>query len=372
MEMRIRSWLVGLILVTLLIFAAAPIVYPQDSPAAAVILEQSSVFSNVYNRVSPSVVAINVVAQRQNPIRQGQGGEMMGSGSGFVIDTEGHIVTNNHVVDGATSIEVNFFDGTLARAEVVGVDPDSDIAVIQVSVPTEKLSPIVWGDSDSLSIGETVLAIGSPFGQRWTLTSGIVSALDRTIHGLANFSIGGVIQTDASINPGNSGGPLLDLEGRVIGVNSQIATASGSSAGIGFAVPSNLTRKVSQSLIENGSVSYSYLGISGGDITLPIIEAFQLPIDTQGVVVADVPAGSPAALAGLHSPSGLNANNARQAPSTVDIITAIDGQQLQGMNSLISYLAKQTQPGDDVTLSILRDGNNRVDILVHLAPRPQQ
>jgi 2-alkenal reductase len=368
--MRKLNWLVGLVLVTLLIFTLTPIVHPQDS-GAAVAIAQSGVFTDVYNHVSPSVVAINVVAQSQNPNLQRQGGEIMGSGSGFVIDTNGDIVTNNHVVDGATSIEVNFFDGTLARAEVVGVDPDSDIAVIKVDVPAEKLSPITWGDSDSLSIGQPVLAIGSPFGQRWTLTSGIVSALDRTIHGLTNFSIGGVIQTDASINPGNSGGPLLDLDGRVIGVNSQIASASGSSAGIGFAIPGNLTRKVSQILIENGSVSYSYLGIGGGDVTLSLIEAFKLPNDTQGVVIEEVTPGSPAALAGLHSPTGLATATPLQAPTTVDIITAINGQPLHGIGSLISYLAKQTKPGDEVTLSVLRDGANQLDLPVHLVARPQ-
>ena len=191
-------------------------------------------------------------------------GQFSASGTGFVIDTDGHIVTNNHVVDGADLIEVNFHDGTILEGTVVGLDPDSDIAVLKVDRPASELQPVTFGDSDSLFIGETTLAIGSPFGQRWTLTTGIVSALGRTIQGLDQYSVGSVIQTDAAINPGNSGGPLLDLDGEVVGMNSQIASQSRSNAGIAFSIPSNLVKRVAQQLIDNGQVNYSYLGISSG------------------------------------------------------------------------------------------------------------
>jgi S1-C subfamily serine protease len=366
--MSTRRWLIAAILVFVTVLAVVPIATTQDTLQTE--LAQTGIFTEVYNRVSPSVVAINVVAQRAAAPGFGQGGEVRGSGSGFVIDTEGHIVTNNHVVEGATRIEVNFFDGTLAHAEVVGLDPDSDLAVLDVDLPADRLYPVEWGNSDELVIGQPVLAIGSPFGQRWTLTSGIVSAVDRTIQGLTNFSIGGVIQTDTSINPGNSGGPLLDLQGRVIGVNSQIISESGSSAGVGFAIPSNLTRKVSQSLIEDGYVSYSYLGISGGDVTLSLIDTLELTNNTRGVVVADVTPGSPAARAGLRAPAAFETVEGAQVPTSVDIITAIDGQPLSGIGALVSYLAKHTEPGDSITLSVLRNGTEQLDLTARLTPRP--
>jgi 2-alkenal reductase len=365
-----RHWLIAGILAMTILLVAVPAALPQDTAAPEAVLVQSGIFTDVYNRVSPSVVAISVVARGPNTGVLGQDNQVVGGGSGFVIDTEGHIVTNNHVVDGATQIEVNFLDGTLARAEVIGLDPDSDLAVLKVDLPAERLFPIAWGNSDELVIGQPVLAIGSPFGERWTLTSGIISALDRTIQGLTTFSIGGVIQTDASINPGNSGGPLLDLQVRVIGVNSQIISASRSSSGIGFAIPSNLTQRVSQDLIDNGFVSYSYLGISGGDVSLAMIEAFELPNDTRGVVVGDVTPGGPAARAGLQNPGEPEAVNGQQIPTTVDIITSINGEPMTGIASLITYLAKNTQPGDTVTLSVLRNGTEQLELEAHLTPRP--
>ncbi len=365
----------NLFIMVFMLLAAALTVIPvaqlQETATTEAALAQSGVYTDVYNAVSPSVVAINVIATSSEAGLPGQGNAVQGSGSGFVIDTEGHIITNNHVVDGATRIEVNFLDGTLARAEVVGLDPDSDLAVLKVDVPAETLQPVAWGNSDEIVIGEPVIAIGSPFGQRWTLTSGIVSAVDRTIQGLSNFSIGGVIQTDASINPGNSGGPLLDLEGRVIGVNSQIISGTGSSAGVGFAIPSNLTQKVSQTLIEDGFVSYSYLGISGSDVTLSLIEALNLPNDTRGVVVGDVAPGGPAARGGLQNPGSETVDiDGLEVPTEIDIITAINGTPLNGMGALISYLARETAPGDNITLSVLRNGSEQLDLTVRLTPRP--
>ena len=362
--------LMFMILLVGLVFT--PLVAPQDTavPGADALLVNGELLHDVYERVSPSVVAINVLAESSQPMFSGENGIIAGSGSGFVIDQEGHIITNNHVVENATRIEVNFRDGTLARAEVVGLDPDSDLAVLQVDVPADRLQPVEFGDSNTLEVGQPVLAIGSPFGQRWTLTSGIVSAIDRTIQGLTNFSIGGVIQTDAPINPGNSGGPLLDLNGRVIGVNSQIVSGTGSNSGVGFAIPSNLTQKVGQALIEDGFVNYSFLGITGGDVNLALIETLELPNDTRGIVVGDVTSDGPADRAGLESADDFEDVDGFQVPTSVDIITAIDGVPLSGMGELVSYLARETEPSDTVTLSVLRDGLEQMDVSVNLTPRP--
>jgi 2-alkenal reductase len=272
------------------------------------------------------------------------GSQFQAAGTGFVIDQQGHIVTNDHVVDSTSTIEVNFLDGMIVKAEVVGVDRDSDLAVIKVDVPANELKPITFGDSDSLFIGETTLAIGSPFNQRWTLTTGIVSALDRTISGQTNYSVGSAIQTDAAINPGNSGGPLLNLQGEVIGVNSQILSQSNSSSGVGFAIPSNLVKRVSDEIINTGKVEYSYLGISAASgIDLSLIEALKVPNNTQGVVVGDVQENGPAAAAGL-KPATVSGNGRFSEPTSADIITAIDGQKITDMSGLVSYLANNTNP----------------------------
>ncbi|GIK30046.1 MAG: trypsin-like peptidase domain-containing protein [Chloroflexi bacterium] len=316
-------------------------------------------YADVYNRVSPSVVAISVLSRTS-----------AGSGSGFVIDKDGHIVTNFHVVDGATAIEVNFLDGTITRAEIVGTDLNSDLAVIRVSdVPADRLFPVTFGSSDELVPGQQVLAIGSPFSQRWTMTAGIVSALDRAISGFTQFQIGGVIQTDAPINPGNSGGPLLNLNGEVVGVNSQISSETRSNSGIGFAVPSDLTRRVAAELIETGTVNYSYIGIQGRDLRLTDAEALGLANNVRGVVVTAVFRDGPAAAADLR-PATLLQNN-REDISAADIIVGINGEHLLGFDTLISYLAKYTVPGDTITLNVLR-GGQPVDVPVTLAPRPAQ
>ncbi len=312
--------------------------------AANPVTESERYFSQIYGQVSPSVVSINVQGV------SAQLGQFSGSGTGFVIDTAGHIVTNNHVVDGADNIEVNFFDGTIVRGSVVGVDPDSDLAVLSVDMPQDRLHPITFGDSNNLFVGETTLAIGSPFGERWTLTTGIISALDRTIQGLTDFSVGSVIQTDAAINPGNSGGPLLNLQGEIIGVNSQILSQTRSSSGVGFAIPSNLVKRVANDLISKGKVDYSLLGIaSTADdyITLDLIEGYNLPNNIRGVVVGTVQQGGPADQAGLHSATR----------NSLDIITAIDNVPVTSMSNLVAYLSINTQPGQTVNLSVWRDGN---------------
>jgi 2-alkenal reductase len=341
--------------------------------AQAPVTENEKLFADIYNRVSPSVVSINVSGTSQ----QTAAGTFEASGTGFVIDKDGHIVTNNHVVDGADRIEVNFLDGTILKGTVVGLDPDSDIAVLKVDLPAEQLAPLAFGDSNALFIGETTLAIGSPFGERWTLTSGIISALGRTIRGLTNYSVGAVIQTDAAINPGNSGGPLLNLRGEVIGMNSQIASQTRSNSGIAFAIPSNLVKRAAQDLISKGKVNYSYLGISSfatqddRDVTLRLIEALKLPNNMRGVVVSGVRPGGPAADAGLRNPGKTVVVDGQEVPTGVDIITAIDGQPLTGMSGLVAYLASNTQPGQTVQLSVWRDGK-QLTLPVKLGSRPTQ
>jgi len=325
--------------------------------------ESEKDFSTIYNQVSPSVVSINVSGTSTD------GSQFQAAGTGFVIDQQGHIVTNDHVVDSTSTIEVNFLDGTIVKGSVVGLDRDSDLAVIKVDVPAAELHPVTLGDSDKLFIGETTLAIGSPFNQRWTLTTGIVSALDRTISGQTQYSVGSAIQTDAAINPGNSGGPLLNLQGEVVGVNSQILSQSNSSSGVGFAIPSNLVKRVSQDIINTGKVEYSYLGISAASgIDLGLIEALHVPNNTQGVVIGQVQPDGPAAKAGLKSASSNDVSTGAE-PTSADIITAIDGLKIKDMSGLITYLAIKTQPGQTINLTVLRDGNE-INVPVTLTARP--
>lgn len=344
---------------------AAPVIsqpVEQAQPAVPVTNSEKE-FSTIYNTVSPSVVSINVTGTSTD------GSRFQAAGTGFVIDQQGHIVTNDHVVDGADSIEVNFLDGTIVSADVTGLDPDSDLAVIKVALPASELKPVTLGDSDTLFIGETTLAIGSPFDQRWTLTTGIISALDRTISGQTQYSVGSAIQTDAAINPGNSGGPLLNLKGEVIGVNSQILSQSNSSSGVGFAIPSNLVKRVAQELITNGKVEYSYLGISAASgIDLGMIESLHIPNNTQGVVIGEVQPNGPAAQAGLRSATSVNVRTNAE-PTSADIITAIDGSTIRDMSDLISYLANKTHPGQTVNLTVLRDGRD-ITVPVTLSARP--
>lgn len=334
----------------------ADLLYLQDAPP---LTDEELNLAQLYQDVAPSVVSIVVTT----PTGQS-------SGSGFVIDFDGHIVTNFHVVDNAQQVVVNFLDGTITRALINGMDPDSDLAVIQVNLPEDRLHPIKFGNSDTLVIGQSVAALGSPFGQRWTLTAGIVSALERRIQGLSGFSIGSAIQTDAPINPGNSGGPLFNLAGEVIGVNSQIRSDTGVNSGIGFAIPSNLTRRVAKELIENGSISYSFIGITGDAIDLTAMESLNLKNNQRGVVVLDVIARSPAEVAGLQRAEYTQDQFGNvQEYQSADIITAIDGEEIRGFEALISYLAQYTRPGDTVTFTVLRGGNT-LELPVTLTSRP--
>ena len=294
-----------------------------------------------------------------------------GGGSGFVWDEEGHIVTNNHVVAQATEIEVIFADDTSYTAEVVGTDPNSDLAVIKIDAPAGVLKPIALGDSNALHVGQIAIALGNPFGQDFTMTSGIVSGVGRLIRGgNAGFSIPQVIQTDAPINPGNSGGPLLNINGEVLGINTQILSQSGGSSGIGFAVPVNIAKEVVPTLIEGGEIEYAWLGISGGTVTSQLIAARDLPADTHGAVISQVMADGPAADAGLLGRDEDLKPTDEGFRFGGEIITAINGEPLNGIDDLITYLVTATDPGDVVTLDIIDNDGQAKQVEVTLGVRP--
>ena len=324
---------------------------PQDFEiiGSDLLFEQERVFADIYQNVAPSVVSISIGARTNSELLPFA---TVSGGSGFIIDAQGHIVTNYHVVANADRIEVSLYDGTITEAQIVGEDPDSDISVIKINLSPDRIRPITFADSNNLRVGQTVLALGNPFNRDWTLTSGIISALNRSIVGLNQFSIGGVIQTDAAINPGNSGGPLVNLSGQVVGVNSQIVSEERQNSGVGFAVPSNLVNKIAQQLIANGFVDYSFIGIGNLPINLDTINLFNLPDNIRGVAVAEVIPNTPAERAGLSNPVGLN----NPANRRVDVVTAINGVPIDSFEEMIGYLAINTVPGDTVTLTVYRDG----------------
>jgi serine protease Do len=293
-----------------------------------------------------------------------------------VWDKDGHIVTNNHVVENATTITVVFSDGTTVPAEVVGTDPDSDLAVIKVDVSSDKLQPVQVGDSSQVKVGHLAVAIGNPFGLEGTMTVGFVSALGRSLPvstrtsiGGASFTIPDIIQTDAPINPGNSGGVLVNDQGQLIGVPTAIESSSGQNAGIGFAVPSSIVQRVAPALIESGSVQHPWIGITGTTLTSELAKAMNLDESQRGALVISVTSGSPADKADLRGSTGQADINGQTAQVGGDVIAAINGQAVAGMDDLISYLAQSTSVGDNVTLTILRDGKE-TSVGVTLEARP--
>jgi S1-C subfamily serine protease len=327
---------------------------------------------NIYERVNPAVVNIRVVKRMEQPATFLTPDELYqeGQGSGFVWDQEGHIVTNNHVVEGADEVEVVFWDDTVVEGKVVGTDPDSDLAVVEVNLPAEELHPVELGDSEELKVGQLAIAIGNPFGQAGTMTRGIISALGRTFSpGSSPFAIPEMIQTDAAINPGNSGGPLLDSEGRVIGINTLILSRSGSSSGVGFSVPINMAKRVVPVLIEEGEYHYAWLGITGTDLTPAIVEAMGLPAGTRGALVIKVGQDGPADKAGLRGSIKTVESKGRPLEIGGDIILAMDGTPVQDMDDVIVYLVKNTRPGQAVELSTWRDGQEQ-KLTVELGERP--
>jgi serine protease Do len=318
-------------------------------------LAMQGTFERIYEQVNPSVVNIQVRLG-------GSGGSFSGSqGSGFVYDNQGHIITNNHVVDGARQITVTFADGTTVEADLVGKDPNSDLAVIKVNLPAEQLRPLALADSSLVKVGQMAIAIGNPFGLSGTMTTGIVSALSRSLPVEAetlttggSYTIPDIIQTDAAINPGNSGGVLVNIDGELIGVPTAIRTTSSGNSGIGFVVPSNIVRRVVPSLIETGKYDHPRIGISGFTLTSEIADAMGLGAGQKGILVTTVISGGPGEKAGLRGTTA----SGQSAPDG-DVIIAIDGLQVTKFDDLTSYLFNNTQVGQTVTLTILRQGQER-------------
>ncbi len=324
-----------------------------------------------YNQASPSVVNITSSIVGQDAI--GKAVPQEGTGSGFVYDSKGHIVTNYHVVANAEKVTVSFDNGKTYKARVIGKDPSNDLAVLAVSEAVAA-PPLPLADSKSLKVGQFVVALGNPFGLDRTLTFGVISALGRVIQSPDGRFIGEAIQTDAPINPGNSGGPLLDLQGRVIGINSQIMSGSGSSAGIGFAIPSRIVQKVVPQLIARGRYSHPWLGVRGLDVSSELSGALSdagfKPGSDAGLLVLDVVRGSPAAKAGIQGGSKSIQLNGSDFPVGGDVIVAINGKPISGFQDLTLYLESQTNVGDNVTVKVIRGGVSKT-LQVSLTERPE-
>jgi S1-C subfamily serine protease len=319
----------------------------------------------IYRRSYKGVVEITVTSPNQ-PSPFGGQQPRQAQGSGFVYDPDGHIVTNEHVVDGATSVSVRFWNGNTYKATVVGSDPSTDLGVIKVDAPQSILSPLAVGDSAKVLVGDGVVAIGSPFGLEETVTSGIVSALHRQMQAPNRFTINDSIQTDAAINHGNSGGPLLSSEGQVIGINAQIAGDTGANVGIGFAIPSNTISSIANQLIESGKVEHAYLGVSVQ--TIPESVASDLGL-VAGVELAKVTSGTPAAKAGLHGSTGTKRVEGDAYPTGGDVLTEIDGQTLSTAEELQRAIDSK-HPGDTVSITYWRNGESHTAD-VKLVSRPR-
>jgi len=318
--------------------------------------------TTVYRVANPSVVYIIVSSAQTSQSAS------FSSGSGFVYDDQGRIVTNNHVVAAGGTYEIVFASGERRYATLIGSDVDSDLAVLQVDSLPSGVQPLALGEPDALDVGQLVVAIGNPFGEQGSMSFGIVSGLGRDLRSQrvsssgSSYSLPSVIQVDAPINPGNSGGPLLDLSGRVVGVNAAIATDTGTGTGVGFSIPVIAVYKIVPGLIENGEHTYSYMGVTfDGEITLADVELFGLS-QTQGAYVIELAPGSPAARAGLIAAD----------PSTGrggDLVVAIDGRSVSNFNDLNAYLVFETSPDQEIELTVLRDGD-RVDVPLTLGARP--
>lgn len=350
-----------------------------DSPSStteAVSDSDAQTPRTIYKNLSPAVAHIDsrIVKTTTNFFGQESEQKGEGTGSGFIIDDKGHIVTNAHVVADAESVTVSLgVDNVEVPAKLVGADPSSDIAVLKFDPDAKELDGVEltiakFGDSEAMRVGDPVLAIGNPFGLDRTLTTGVVSALQRNIPALNDFSISDVIQTDAAVNPGNSGGPLLNAQGEVIGVNSQISTQGGGFDGIAFAVPSSTVERVAGKLIKSGSIDYAWLGVEGGELTPELVEQLDLDVDT-GVYLGGVADGGPADKAGLKA--GRRLQDLATGETTVDggdVLLKFDGEELTSMTQLGSLVDKM-QPGDKVEVEFLRDGKRKTTT-VTLGERP--
>ena len=348
----------------------APSILPTQSSQTVIVPQYAALEGSleaIYEKYSPGVVSLQYSTI-----------EGAGQGTGFVIDKEGHIVTNYHVASGIDQLEVHFSSGLKVYGEVIGSDMDSDLAVIKVDVDPDELVPLTLGDSNLVKVGQTVVAIGNPYGLSGTMTVGIVSARGRVLDSMRQtatgtyYSSGDTIQTDALINPGNSGGPLLNLNGEVIGVNRAIQTAGLSlsgeaiNTGIGFAISSNIVRKVVPSLIETGSYAYPYLGMTSySSMSLAMIEALELPQST-GAYVSSVVKGGPADVAGIRG--GTVPTSVQGLYKGGDLIIAVDGQPIKDFSDLMSYMVVNKNPGDTITFTVIRDGQT-LDVDVVLGSR---
>jgi len=344
-----------------------------------------SAYKQVYQRVLPSVVSITV-ARRVSapqfefpnlPQQQEPDFQQRGAGSGFVWDTEGHIITNNHVIEGADFIRVNFSDGTSVLADLVGADAASDLAVLKVDLPATALKPIEVMDSTEVNVGQIAIAIGNPFQLSGTMTTGIISgtgrslSLDSTDSSGLFYSIPDIIQTDAAINPGNSGGPLVDIEGRLIGVTTAIESPVRANAGVGYVIPSIIVSKVVPILISDGDYQQPWIGISGRDLTPESAVAMDLRSSQQGALVIEVTPNSPAAEAGLIGSAKEIEIDGQQVLVGGDVITAVDGRPINDFEDLVAFLARYALVGQTINLEVLRNGET-VKVPLTLAARPGQ
>ena len=350
----------------------------QASPSSASFQRGKALSVNeIYRRAAPGVVQVTATQVVNTPsvdpffgfpVPQTQRQEALGSG--FVIDKAGHIITNDHVVEGARSVDVSFSNNESMRARIVGVDPSTDVAVLQVDAHSRALTPLPLGDSDAVRVGDSVVAIGNPFGLERTVTTGIVSALQRVIQAPNSYSIDHVIQTDAALNKGNSGGPLLDAEGRVIGVNSQIQSGSGGNVGIGFAVPIDTVRTVEAQIVKTGHAEHAFLGVRVQAVNPSVAKLFRLR-SSHGLLVAGVEAGSAAAQAGLRAGKQAVTVSGETYELGGDLIVAVDGVQLASLDQLRDVIANK-QPGDKLSLEIWRgDKHLTLDVKLGRQPSPR-
>lgn len=349
---------------TPIIVVATPTAVPHDTVQQDVDIAEERVI-NVYERVSPSVVHITSRSEVYDFWRGVVPSE--GSGSGFTIDQEGHIVTNHHVIENATQIEVLLPDGTAYPAQLIGDDPYNDLAVLKIDVPDGMLSPVEFGSAENLRVGQRVIAIGNPFGLDRTLTTGVVSALGRTIETENGDALGEVIQTDAAINPGNSGGPLLDTSGLVIGVNTAIQSPSGGSVGIGFAIPVETVLRVVPELISKGYFPHPWPGFTAYELTYELTPSESGP--AHGLLIVDIDQGGPAEAAGLQAATAAR-DGRRIVFNGGDIVIAADGKPIKSRDELTILLESTKVVGDHVDLTVVRDGNEKT-VSIELVERPR-
>lgn len=375
---RISNVLMALVATLAIGAGAGAVAYSAFSSDAKTVVRQVTVknsdpaaststltIGQIYRSSYKGVVEITVTSTSTTSPFGGGGQTERSQGSGFVYDSKGNVVTNEHVVDGAKSVSVRFWNGETYKATVVGSDPSTDLAVIKVDAPQSIFSPLTLGDSGKVLVGDGVVAIGSPFGLEETVTSGIVSALHRQMQAPNDFTINDSIQTDAAINHGNSGGPLLNAEGEVIGVNAQIRSDGGGSDGVGFAIPSNTIRLIATQLIGSGKVEHAYLGVSVQ--TIPASVASQLKL-VEGVELAKVTSGTPAAKAGLRSSKSTKTVDGDMYPTGGDVITEFDGQKITTSEEL-QRAVDAKRPGDTVSITYWRDGASHTTD-VKLGARP--